>query len=184
MNDKKIITLLETRDESAIADCQTQYGKLCHTIAFHILGNNEDAEECVNDAMLKLWQSIPPHKPDSLSAYLTVLVRNCALDRYRRSHKQSSPKTELTIALHEIEEIFPESSSDDSIESFYQKECINHFLATLSDRDRRIFLFRYFYVYPTHQLASMFHTTEAYVRVVLARTLKKFKRFLEKEWNS
>ena len=181
MDESWIIALFEQRDENAIVECQKQYGKLCLSIAFHILGNHEDAEECVNDALLRLWNSIPPLKPTSLQAYLTVLVRNRALDRYRSNHKKSQPDSELTVAFHEVENFFHRSETDEEIEAFILYDWINSFLATLSERDRRIFLGRYYFFFPTRQIAQTLHTTESYVRVVLARTLKKLKRFLGKE---
>jgi len=181
MDDCKIIELFERRDEGAIVECQKQYSKLCTAIALHILGNPEDAEECVNDALLNLWNSIPPQKPSSLQAYLTVLVRNRAIDRYRYNQKKSRVTSEATVAFHEIEAVFPEAVTEDHTDELLLKDRVNRFLASLSERDRRVFLCRYYYFTPTRQIARSLHTTEAYVRVVLARVLKKFKQFLEKE---
>ena len=81
MNDKEILDMLERRDEHALRDVRAQYGALCYAVAHKILSNSRDAEECVNDMLLRLWNSVPPAKPESMKAYLTAVTRNLALDR-------------------------------------------------------------------------------------------------------
>ena len=92
MNDQAIITLFEQRSEQAISVSEQQYGALCRSVARGITGSSEDAEECLNDAMLTAWNAIPPAKPRNFRAYLLRLVRNAALDRYRaaRAEKRSA----------------------------------------------------------------------------------------------
>jgi len=55
MDDNKIIDLYWKRSESAITETDKKYGRYCNTIAFNILHNREDAEECVNDTYFKVW---------------------------------------------------------------------------------------------------------------------------------
>ena len=81
-DDKGILLLLNQRSEQALRETATQYGALCRSTARNILGSEEDAEECVNDTYLGVWNSIPPNHPDSLSAYVCRIARNLSLKRY------------------------------------------------------------------------------------------------------
>lgn len=65
MDDIQILQLYFDRDEKAIQETMEKYGNYCTSIARNILGNNEDAEECVSDAYLNTWNSIPPHKTEN-----------------------------------------------------------------------------------------------------------------------
>ena len=85
--DQRLVAMFESRDEQAIAEAEKTYGGFCYSIAYRILQNNQDAEECVNDAMLRIWNAIPPAEPRSLTAFVSGITRNLALDRLRR--KQS-----------------------------------------------------------------------------------------------
>ena len=83
MDDAKIVQLYLDRDEQAIPETANRYGNYCTSIAKNILGNYEDAEECVNDTYLNTWNAIPPHRPKMLSTFLGKIVRNLAFDRYK-----------------------------------------------------------------------------------------------------
>lgn len=182
MNDKDIVALFEKRDEQAIRACRAAYGSYCHSIALRILENQEDAEECVADTLLRAWNAIPPAKPRSLASYLGAITRNLACDGYRRKHQKKRGGGEVLLAFDEIEELFSSSGSPD--EAFDRKELaqtLNRFLATLSERDRNILLARYYFVYSVKEIAKKHGKSEKYVRVVLDRTLKKLKKYLEKE---
>ena len=84
MNDKQILDLYWARSEDAISETSKRYGRYCRYIARNILHNDEDSEECVNDTYLKAWETMPPHRPEKLSAFLGKIVRNLALNRYKR----------------------------------------------------------------------------------------------------
>jgi len=83
MHDKEIVALYWNRDESAITETSNRYGNYCFSIAYNILYNNEDAEECVNDTWMNAWNSIPPQRPNNLSTYLGKLTRNLSFNRYK-----------------------------------------------------------------------------------------------------
>ena len=89
MDDRQIITMYFARNESALAVTQQKYGAYVMSIAQNILDNLQDAQECLNDALLKLWNAIPPEQPRDLKAYIAKIARNTALDRYRESHRDS-----------------------------------------------------------------------------------------------
>ncbi len=80
MEDSKIINLFWARNQEAISYLSKKYGKYCNAIAFSILHNMQDSQECVNDAYLNTWNSIPPQEPKCLKAYLGKLTRNTSLN--------------------------------------------------------------------------------------------------------
>lgn len=82
MDDKQILDLYWERSEAAISETSKKYGKYCRYIAFNILHNDEDSEECVNDTYLRAWNSIPPNRPSVLKTFLGKITRNLSLDRY------------------------------------------------------------------------------------------------------
>lgn len=172
MEDKKIIELYFARDEQAILQTAARYGKLCQQIATHILGNRSDAEECVNDAYLKLWNSIPPARPRSLSAFISRITRNIAIDRYRSLHSKRYNR-DMEVALEELAEITPADTSQEVL-----TELVQVFLRSLEDTDRRLFLGRYWYASSVKDLAKAWDMTPNAVSLRLRKTREKFKTFL------
>jgi RNA polymerase sigma-70 factor (ECF subfamily) len=175
-----IVDLFWERSEAAIAETEKKYGKYCHTIAHRILHSEEDAAECVNDTYLAAWNAMPPHKPEKLSTFLGKLTRNLALNRYFHNHaeKRFAP-TELI--LHEVEEILPDPSSDETADEIALKDAINGFLASLPQQTRIIFVRRYWYMSEVKEIAGDLGLTVGNVKVILHRTRKQFKEYLEKE---
>ena len=180
MEDLTIVDLYWNRDEDAILYTQRKYGALCQTIAHNILGNREDAEECVNDAYLKVWNSIPPQRPQSLVAFLSRIVRNISLDRYRHNHAEKRNRG-ADVMFSELEECL----SDDSVLDFSGgagiTEAINRFLKTLDQESRILFVRRYYYMDSNETLAKTFLMNENTVRQRLYRMREKLKVLLEKE---
>ena len=101
MHDQTILSLFEQRNEQAISESEQQYGALCRSVARNITGSDQDAEECLNDAMLAAWNAIPPAKPKNFCAYLLRLVRNSALDRYRAAHTEKRSTANLAGSIDE-----------------------------------------------------------------------------------
>ena len=129
MNDKDIVQLFFERSQQAINELSQKYGKLCFHIAFNILKSNEDAEECENDTYLKTWNSIPPDEPMCLRAYISRIVRNLALSRYRYNHRRMRD-SHLQVYLSELQDCIPasydvEASADDTVNNV-----IRDFLST------------------------------------------------------
>ncbi len=172
MEDQKIIALYFARDEQAIAETEVRYGKLCRQIAMHILGNRADAEECINDTYLKLWNSIPPEHPRSLTAYIRRMIRNIAIDRYRARSK-AFKHMDFDVVLEELAEVTPSDVSEDAL-----REAVQGFLRTLGDTDRRLFLGRYWYATSVKELAKAWGMTPNAVSLRLYKTREKMKAYL------
>ena len=108
MEDAKILDLYFARDEDAIRETDTAYGKRLHTLAKNILQNREDAEESVSDTYLTAWNTIPPRKPNILSAFLGKITRHISIDRWRKQSAQKRGGKEMIFALDELGECMAE----------------------------------------------------------------------------
>ncbi len=179
MEDQTIIELYLNRDEDAILHTQKKYGAACLSIAKQILGNEQDAEECVNDSYLKIWNSIPPEHPRSLYAFLTRIVRNVSLDRYRFSRAEKRSR-HADIMLSELEECLADDATISSNEEGVV-DAINRFLKTLDKENRMLFVRRYFYMDSNETLSQTFLLSENIIRQRLFRMREKLKVFLKKE---
>lgn len=180
MEDHDIVELFFLRNEDALRQVETKYGVLCHRLSLQICNDAQDAEECVNDAYLALWNSIPPQKPNSLRAYLLRIVRNLSITRY---HFNSARKRDgYCVALEELEKYIPILSDADSDQDL--AKALNAFLKTLSPSDRKIFVRRYWYADPVCEIANKLGCGSHAISVRLFRIRKKLKRFLqERGWN-
>ena len=182
MEDDNIVGLYIQRSESAIEATQAKYGKLCYSVAYGVLGNNEDAEECVNDTYVRTWNSIPPDMPSHLGAYVSKIARRLAIDRWRQKHaaKRSSPTAEI---FDELEGALPDvsSSGEEMADRIVLRDTMNRFVTSLTPENRLVFMRRYWYCDSVKDIASMMHTTELVVKTRLSRMRKKLKKILEEE---
>lgn len=179
--DSKIIELFFARSEQAIAELSAKYGTACGRIARNILNNNLDAEECVNDAYLAAWNTIPPQRPDPLRTYIFRIVRNIAIAKY---HTKTSKKRNsyYDVALEELESCLADSvTAEQEISANELSHKIDSFLDTLDKANRIIFVRRYWYADSISDIAKMFQMSNNNVSVCLSRTRKKLKKYLKKE---
>lgn len=180
MDDKMIVELFWERSQTAIKETEKKYGKYCFSIARSVVSSREDAEECVNDAYLRTWESIPPSRPSSLKAYVGKIVRNLALDRYDASIAGKRFDSGVELALWELEDCIPSRESSVS-DDYILRTAINGFLGSLPKRTRIIFMRRYWYFCSISEIAEGLGMSESNVKVTLLRTRNKFKEYLEKE---
>lgn len=160
MDDQSIIELYSRRDENAVSETEAKYGAYCLSIAYGILQNHEDAEECVNDAWMTAWNKIPTVNPDSLKAFLGKIVRDVALSRFRANHAQKRYNG-MEVMLDELEECIP--SAFDVQEKLEQQELsnlIDGWLASLSSEDRVAFIRRYYFGESVKSIAKLCACTE------------------------
>ncbi len=182
MLDEEIVELYWERNESAIGETQTKYGRYLNTIAYNILADTEDSEESVNDTYMAAWNSMPPHKPTVLSAYLGKITRRIAIDIYRRKNSLKRRDSQYTVSLEELSECI--SGGNMPEESVAAKELagtINTFLKTLSKEARTVFVGRYYFMDSLKDIAKYCGMRESKVKTLLFRTRAGLKSFLEKE---
>ena len=182
MDDCKIIELYFARDEKAIEETAAKYGDYCLAIALNVLSVHADAEEYVNDTYLRTWQSIPPLRPNSLKLFLARVTRNFAIDRYRAARSDKRGSGEITVALHEIDEFLPaDTDLDDEMRHRALLESVQKFLYAQPERERNIFLLRYFHTRSAKEIAAQYKMRKGTVLRILSRARNKLKEHLEKE---
>ncbi len=182
MEDKSIIGLFFERSETAIEETASKYGAYCQTIAFNILADRQDAEECVSDSYLKLWNAIPPQKPACLKSFLGKITRNLALDRWDRQKAQKRGGGELPLALDELSECLAGGSGPEaSLDRAALSRAINEFLGELTPGARQIFVRRYWYLEAVRDIAEKTGGSEGSVKTSLSRSRSALKDKLEKE---
>lgn len=181
MDDNKIVALFYERSEQAIIALSDKYGKLCSTIANNILNNAQDAEECVNDAYLGAWNSIPPQKPNPLRTYICRIVRNLAIAKYHANTAQKR-NSHYDTALEELEYCL---CSPKTVESALAAKELPHlldrFLDGLDARSRVMFVRRYYYADSVAAIAQRLRIRPNSVSVQLSRIRDKLRKFLVKE---
>ncbi len=181
MQDSKIIDLFFERSEQAITELSEKYEKLCKKISINILGNEEDALECINDSYLGVWNTIPPERPDNLKYYLCRIVRNNSLKRF---HSNTAKKRNgfYDVALQELEECLPdENTTDKKLLSDEITGLLNSFLESQNKVNRIIFVRRYYFNDSIAEISKRVNMTENNVSVRLNRMRKSLKNHLEKE---
>ena len=182
MDDNTIIELYFGRSEEAIRETKGKYGRMLLSIAFGILKNQSDAEECENDTYLKTWNAIPPARPSVFSAFLSKITRNLSLDRYDEIHAQKRGAGEIPLVLDELSECIP--AGGDIFDQLAEKELtdlINGFLSELNPEARNIFMRRYWFGDSLPEIAARGGIGLSKVKMTLSRSRKALKAVLEKE---
>lgn len=181
MDDEQIIELFWQRSEDAITALDVKYGRLCHALSYQLTNNQQDAEECVNDAYLGIWNAIPPARPHSLSAYLCKIVRNLSLKKHE--HKSAAKRdSQYDVALEELAEILPGSEDVwSNLAAQTLSQALEHFLDTLSQENRVIFVRRYWFGDSYQTIAGQVHKSEKNVSVRLTRLRKQLRQYLIQE---
>lgn len=182
MEDKYIVELYWSRDERAIEETKKKYNGYCHSIAYNILCNSEDAEECVNDTYLGAWNSIPPHKPELLSTFLGKITRNLSLKKWRGKTADKRGGGEVALTLDELQECIPASNNiQEALEVKELAELIDTFLRSIPDDERRVFICRYWHMDSIADIGEQFGYGQSKVKMMLSRTRKKLQDKLVKE---
>lgn len=178
MEDELILDLYWKRSETAISETELKYGRYCRSIAYNVLQSNEDTEECVNDTWLRAWESIPPQRPNRLSAFLGRITRNLALDRYDYNHA-AKRSASFDLLLSELNECIPDTRDDYARAELTQ--ILETFLRSLPRDRRNLFLRRYWHCEPIDELSRRYGMSVSSVKSTLFRIRNKLKVYLEKE---
>ena len=181
MTDQKLIQMFLSRDEGAIEATLKQYRPFCHSVLSNILPNHEDREECINDAMLVLWNTIPPEDPMSFSAYLAKILRNIALERTRSENAWKRGGRVLTIGEEFLRDVTDGRTLAEDYESSRAGKIINEFLESLSKNDRKVFILRYWFDEDISRIAVRMNYTESRTKSLLKRLRDRLRLKLEKE---
>lgn len=181
MEDCQIIDLYWERDEFAITKTAEKYGNLCFSIAYNILNNHEDSEECVNDTYWEAWEAMPPQRPNLLSAFLVKIARNNAINRVRFLKRKKRKSNKANILLSELEDCLPsDKSAEDKFNEAYVVDIISKYLSGLPKSKASIFVFRYFFCYSVEELSVKTGYSQSKITSMLFRMRDELKIQLEK----
>lgn len=180
MNDCRIIDLYFARNEQAIKETDAKYGNLCHSIAYHILNNNEDSEECVSDTYIGIWNSIPPARPKNFVAFVCKITRNLSLKRLEAMSRQKR-SLGILVSFDELAEVLSDESIGDSVMDEDIGKLISVFLRDEKEEIRNVFIRKYYFFDSIGDIALRYSFTESKVKNMLHRTRMKLKDYLIKE---
>lgn len=182
MEDKQIIELFFRRDEQAIQETVRSYGSYCRAVAANILPDEQDVEEVLSDTWMRAWDSIPPNCPAQLKLFLAKIARNLALNTYRLQSTQKRGGGQVALALEELAECVPNPKSVEAEAAGRElRDAIQTFLDGITQRDRMVFVRRYFYMECPEEIGARYGLKTANVHLILSRTRKKLKKFLTEE---
>lgn len=181
MEDEKIIDLYWSRDQKAITATEEKYGSYLRGIAWHILADKEDCEECLNDTWLKAWNSMPTAWPTILSAFLGAITRNLSLDRYRRKHALKRGRGQVEYIFDELMDCAGGKEPLAQLEERELVESLNRFLGELEAEKRVLFVRRYWYMDTIKEIAGRCALSESNVKTTLFRIREKLREHLKKE---
>ena len=182
MDDHAIMDLFFKRQEIALSKSEEKYGKRMHNVAYNILNSDEDAQECVNDTLLKAWNTIPPERPAFLGAFLSKITRNLAINKWKSQRAKKRGGSEVTLLLDELQDCIGTSSGpEEAYESAVVAKAINTYLNSIEQVSRVTFILRYFHGESIENISQRLQISESNVKSKLFRTRKKLSAYLEKE---
>lgn len=182
LDDKEIIDLYWERDEKAIEETDFKYKKYLFSIAYNVVNDRLDCEDCLNDTYLGAWNAIPPSRPNVLKAFLTTIVRRCAIKRYHRKQRKGVVPSEMTVSLSELDEfIFGNDDVGADFDAARLGIVISEFLRSLSERKQFIFISRYYIADSIDIIASNLNLSRSTINKELAFIRESLKEKLESE---
>lgn len=180
MSDEQIVELYWQRNEQAITQTDIKYKGFLLSVAYNIVGDARDSEECLNDTYIDAWNSMPPARPAVLQAFLATIIRRTAIDRYKARKRQKRVASELTVSLSEVEEFVADDTHSEA-NAVELGRVISDFLRSLSERSAYIFMSRYYFARPIKEIARLLKCSESTVNKEIATIKRELKEKLEKE---
>ena len=180
MDDLRIIELYFKRDEQAIKETDVKYGKLCRSIAYNILNNHEDSEECVNDTYVGVWNAIPPIKPNNFMSFVCKIARNLSLKRLEFM-KREKRSPDVLVSLDDLASVLPDDRYAPDVSDEDVGKLISRFLRMQKEDVRSVFVRKYYFFDSIADIAVRFGFTESKVKNMLFYTRNKLRDYLIKE---
>lgn len=182
LSDEEIIELYWQRNEDAIGATDTKYGKYLFTLAYNIVRDKMDSEECLNDTYLNTWNSIPPERPNAFQVFISKIIRNAAIDKFRERSASKRIPSELVMSYDELDEcISAELTPELRTEMDEIARVLNEFLNSLSNDEALMFICRYYYSDPVERIAKMLKTSKSTVYRDLSQLREQLRARFEKE---
>lgn len=182
MEDEQIVNLYWQREETAIRETERKYDRYLTKIAYNILADQEDSRESVNDTYFAAWESMPPHRPSVLSAYLAKLTRRISIDRFRYRTREKRMGSEYAVSLSELGDCVSGGNTTEEIVNVkLLADAIGIYLRLQSEEARTAFIARYYFLDPLKEVAACLGISESKCKTLLYRTRVGLKAYLEKE---
>ena len=182
MEDREIVKLYLERSEDAIAESRASYGSFLRALAYGILEDREESEECESDSYMRAWNAIPPAVPERLKAFLGRICRNLALDRIRLRNAEKRGAGAFSEVLDELSDcVSGGDTPQEMLEAKELAEVINRFLSGLDRQQRVIFMRRYWYMDSIAEISRLCGKSESNVKVTLYRLRVQLKKDLSEE---
>lgn len=182
MEDEQIVSLYWERNETAIRETESKFDRYLTKIAYNILADREDSRESVNDTYLAAWDSMPPHRPSVLSAYLAKLTRRISIDRFRYRTREKRMGSEYAVSLSELGDCVSGGNTTEEIVNVkLLADAIGIYLRLQSKEARTAFIARYYFLDPIQEVAASCGISESKCKSLLYRTRLGLKEYLEKE---
>ncbi len=182
LNDSEIIDLYWQRDESAIGETDKKYGRYLYTVAYNILHERLDCEECLNDTYLGTWNTIPPTRPNAFQVFISKIMRNVAIDKYRHRRGERQVPSEMIVSLDEIGDTLTYDGSLEESESLRLTVAVlNDYLESVEAQKQLIFVCRYYYFDKVDEIAHIMGISTRTVFRILADMREELRERLQKE---
>ena len=180
-SDEKIVDMYWERNPDAIQETENKYGQLLQRMAYNILNDALDCEECRNDTYLRIWNSIPSDKPAAFSAFVIQIVRRIAIDRYRMKSSKKRIPSQLTVSIEELENSVCNSFSiEEAYEAKEIGKMVSDYVGSLNDRQRYIFIDRYYLAEPAEKTASDLSISARTIYDEIKKIRQGLKEYLER----
>lgn len=182
MDDRSIVMLFLERNEQGLHEAKTKYGSYCRSIAYGVLRDWQDAEECESDTYLAAWNVIPPQQPTLLAAFLGRITRNLSLKKLRTNTAAKRGGNAAILSLEELSDCIPAGKSfEEDLQTRELADSISIFLRALPETQRKVFVLRYWYCDTVREIAGRFGFTQSKVKMMLLRTRADLREYLIKE---
>ena len=178
--DEQIVEKYWRRDPNAIQETDKKYGAMLRNVAYNILSDYQDCEECQNDTYLKIWNTIPSARPTVFPAFIIHVIRQIAINRYKEKTRKKRIPSQLLISLEELETI----SSGVSVEAIWDArelgKLITGYIETLNERQRYLFVDRYYLAEPVEKTAAELSISTQIAYKELRKIKQGLKEHLER----
>lgn len=178
MTEKDIIAQFLSRDEKAVENTKKYYGGIVRRCIAKVLAEKNDIEECENDTYLRVWNLIPPDKPENFAAYIRKVARYMALSLLKKKDKGNNISIEESYEELGESIISKTAGPEEQLEAAELARAISAFLAGKSKEKRVMFVKRYWYYESVKNIASEMEISETNVTTVLARLRNELKEEL------
>lgn len=179
-DDEKIIDMYWSRNPDAIQETANKYGPMLQSVAYNILSDFQDCEECQNDTFLKLWNAIPSARPHFFPAYIVQVIRQVAIGRYREKSRTKRVPSQLTLSLEEVKQLGGEQSVEDVCEAKELGRMISEYVKNLNEEQQHIFIDHFYLAEPVEKTASELHISTRTVYRKIERIKQDLKKYLER----